>query len=143
MVDPSLVTFVFLGIIGLIVIGAVVLGGQTPPADDSEAVLFSERCVIRYVAFGTLRAGGMMPGFFAISAQGILVKMLFTNRYSIADIREVRLSRGLLAPHVVITVRGRISTIHVYPKDPGKVVSLLTEMQQIASNSRRSEMSQP
>jgi hypothetical protein len=130
MIDPPLFTFVFLGIVGAALIGTVIVNGSAP-APQGEATIYSERCTIRYVAFGVLRAGGIMPGFFSISDEGIVVKLIFTNQYKFSDIKDVRLSRNLLGSHVVIDLWRGISSIHVYPKDPEKLVKLLTDMRQV------------
>lgn len=74
-----------------------------------------------------------MPGFFSISDKGIEVKLVITNRYNISDIKQVRLSRNPLAPHVIISLLRSIATIHIYPKDPERVVKLLTEVQRTSS----------
>lgn len=125
--DPGLKALVILGMIGILLIGSIVVNALTPSAKN-ERVIFSERCTIRYSVFGLLRMGAPAPGFFSVSDRYITVKLIFTNRYKISNIRSSRMCSGVFVRHVAIRLWRSIATIHIYSKRPEELLKLLDEV---------------
>src|SRR5579872_2243293 len=128
MIDSAVMTFVGLGIVGAILVGSIIFNSLTPSLADGEKVLYSERCTIRYSILGLLRMGGPTPSFFSISDRHITVKLIFTNRYNISDIRSAKLGRGPFAQYVGVNLWRSIATIHIYSKNPEEVLRLIVEV---------------
>lgn len=130
--DPAITGLLILGVIGALLIGSTILNSLSPSAGN-ERVIFSERCTIRYSILGLLRMAAPTPGFFSISDSHVTVKLIFTNRYRISDIRSAKVSSGVFSRHLAIKLWRSIATIHVYAKNPEETLKLLNEVRSRAA----------
>jgi len=122
--DQGIFALIFLGLIGAILIGLIVLNSRKPPAPDENKWLYYERCSILFIYFGFVRYGVSTPGHIGISDNGILIRLLITRTISYAEIRSISIYQGIIK-HLRIAYGMPGQAVRIYSKQPEYLLSVI------------------